>query len=58
MIAQYEEYYVELVVHVTPQTVTFEVLERVLRAIDERMARCLGKILSAVPTGAATPVRP
>lgn len=55
MIAQYEEYYVELIVHVTPDTMTFQLLERVLRAIDERMAQCLGKALPTTPFGTATP---
>lgn len=45
MIAQYEEYYVVFVAHMNPKGMTFDTLERVLRAIDERMAKCLGKPL-------------
>lgn len=45
MIAQYEEYYMFLHVHMSPESMTFQDLECVLRAIDERMARCLGKPL-------------
>jgi len=42
MLAQYEEYYVLLNAHIEGG-MTFEALEQALRAIDERMARCLGK---------------
>lgn len=51
MIAQYEEYYVLFVAHMSPDAMTFDALERVLRAIDERMARCLGKPLSTPQAG-------
>jgi len=43
MIAQYEEYYVYLVVHMDPETMGIRDLERILRAVDEKMGRCLGK---------------
>ena len=43
MLAQYEEYYVFFNAHMSEKGMTFEALERALRAIDERMARCLGK---------------
>lgn len=43
MIAQYEEYYVYLVVHMDPETMGIRDLERILRAIDENMGRCLGE---------------
>ena len=42
MLAQYEEYYVWLNAHIEGG-MTFEALEQALRAIDERIARCLGK---------------
>ncbi len=48
MIAQYEEYYVYFK---TDMVLTFQELEGVLRAIDERMAECLDKPL---PTDMAT----
>jgi hypothetical protein len=47
MIGQYEEYYVQLIVDVAPDEV--QVVEQLLRAIDERMASCLNKLLT--PTG-------
>jgi len=47
MIAQYEEYYIFFNAHMSPDAMTFQDLERVLLAIDERMAKCLGKPLSA-----------
>jgi len=41
--AQYEEYLIRFNVHMHPEFMTYQDLERVLRAIDERMARNLGK---------------
>jgi len=43
MTAQYEEYYVYLVAHMDPETMGIRDLERILRAVDEKMGRCLGK---------------
>jgi hypothetical protein len=43
IIAQYEEYFIRFNVHMHPEFMTYQDLERVLRAIDERMARNLGK---------------
>ena len=45
MIAQYEEYFVLFSADMLPAAMTFEDLEHVLRAIDERMAQCLKKPL-------------
>jgi len=45
VVAQYEEYFVLLNVHMSPEAMTFQDLERLLRAIDERMAKCLDKPL-------------
>lgn len=47
MMAQYEEYY--MLLQVPMPGMTFEDLEVVLRAIDERMAECLGKPLPSSP---------
>ncbi|MBC7264518.1 MAG: hypothetical protein H5T64_09235 [Chloroflexi bacterium] len=55
MVAQYEEYFVRLNVHMSPDTMTFQDLERVLWAVDERMAYCLNKPLPTAPAGTATP---
>jgi hypothetical protein len=44
MIGQYEEYYVQLIVDVAPDEV--QVLEQLLRAIDQRMGSCLNKALT------------
>ena len=47
MAARYEEYVVVFTTHMAPfSPMTFEHLERALRAIDQRMAGCLGKTLS------------
>ncbi|MGQ9585169.1 MAG: hypothetical protein ACUVXG_07185 [Anaerolineae bacterium] len=52
MIAQYEEYYVYFKTDVSSGVMTFSWVERALRAIDERMAACLGKPL---PPAEASP---
>ncbi len=54
MIAQYEEYYVFLTVYMSAESMTYRDLERVLRAIDERMAGCLHKQLPTRPVEAGT----
>lgn len=51
MIAQYEEYYVLFVAHMSSDAMTFQDLERVLQAIDSRMERCLEKPLSTPEVG-------
>lgn len=51
MIAQYEEYFVYFKTDVSSGVMTFSWVERALRAIDERMAACLGKPLP--PAGAS-----
>jgi hypothetical protein len=50
MSAQYEEYYVYLVVHMDPETMTVRDLKPILEAIDEKMAQCLGKELPTRPS--------
>ena len=45
MIAQYDNYFVFFNAHMYPDEMTFEDMERVLRAIDERMASCLNRDL-------------
>jgi len=52
MIAQYEEYYVYFKTDVSPGVMTFPRVEHALRAIDERMADCLGRPL---PPARASP---
>jgi hypothetical protein len=42
-IAQYEEYFIRFNVHMHPEYMTYQDLERVLRAMDERMVQYLGK---------------
>ncbi len=42
-IAQYEEYFVRFNVHMHQEFMTYQDLERVLRAMDERMVQYLGK---------------
>lgn len=44
-LAQYEEYYVWFHTHISSDGLHVEDLEPILRAIDERMADCLGKTL-------------
>jgi hypothetical protein len=44
MIARYAEYYVYLNVQMSAANMTIEALEDVLRAIDDKMAGCLGRI--------------
>jgi len=43
MLARYEEYYVLFFAHMARDTMWYEDFERVVSAIDERMASCLGK---------------
>jgi hypothetical protein len=50
MQAQYEEYYVLVTAHMSDGGLTYADLEKVLRAVDEKMAACLGKPLTPVPT--------
>lgn len=53
--ARYDEYISVLNTTVSPEYMTLKDLEGVLRAIDERMARNLGKLLPTAPAGTATP---
>jgi len=43
MIGQYDEYFVIFNTYMSPDFMTYEDLERVLRAIDERMAHYLAE---------------
>jgi len=43
MIGQYEEYFVRFNSHISPDFMTYADLERVLKAIDERMALYLAE---------------
>ncbi len=53
MVAQYEEYYVLVTAHISEDGMTYADLEKVLRAVDEKMSHCLGKSLSSTPTPTA-----
>ncbi|MBC7264520.1 MAG: hypothetical protein H5T64_09245 [Chloroflexi bacterium] len=53
--ARYDEYISVLNTTVSSEYMTLKDLEGILRAIDERMAQCLGKLLPTAPAGTATP---
>lgn len=42
-IGQYDEYFIRFSTLISPDSMTYADLERAFRAIDERMAQCLGK---------------
>ncbi len=53
MLARYEEYYVYVTAHMSEGGMTYADLEKVLRAIDERMSACLQRPLP--PSVTSTP---